>query len=46
MNIFGLDPDSIKSTRIHCDKHAIKMILEYVQIMCSVWARESKENYD
>jgi hypothetical protein len=33
MNIFFLDLDPVKSARYHCDKHVIKMITEYSQII-------------
>jgi hypothetical protein len=33
MNIFYLDPDPIKCAEYHCDKHVVKMILEYTQLL-------------
>ena len=36
MNIFFLDSDAQKSAQYHCDKHVVKMILEYAQIMSTV----------
>jgi len=36
MNIFILDNDINKCARYHCDKHVVKMILESVQILCTV----------
>lgn len=33
MNVFYLDHDPIKSATYHCDKHVVKMIVEYAQIM-------------
>lgn len=36
MNIFILDKDIEKCARYHCDKHVLKMILEYAQILCTV----------
>lgn len=33
MNIFKLDEDPIACARYHCDKHVVKMILEYAQIL-------------
>ena len=33
MNIFYLDNDPIKSAELHCDKHVVKMIIEYAQLM-------------
>lgn len=36
MNIFFLDRDIHKCVEYHCDKHVVKMILEYAQLLCSV----------
>lgn len=36
MNIFILDTDLSKCARYHCDQHVNKMILESVQILCTV----------
>ena len=36
MNIFFLDWDVRKCAQEHLDKHCVKMILEYAQILCSV----------
>jgi hypothetical protein len=36
MNIFHLDDDPKKCAQYHFDKHVLKMILESVQILCSV----------
>lgn len=33
MNIFYLDPDPATCSRYHCDKHVVKMILEYAQLL-------------
>tara|TARA_Y100001970_G_scaffold80425_1_gene102161 strand:+ start:5295 stop:5789 length:495 start_codon:yes stop_codon:yes gene_type:complete len=33
MNIFYLDKDPVKAAMYHCDKHVVKMILEYAQLM-------------
>jgi hypothetical protein len=33
MNIFYLDPDPVICARQHCDKHVVKMIIEYAQLM-------------
>lgn len=35
MNIFILDTDIKKCAEYHCDQHAIKMILESVQLICT-----------
>ena len=36
MNIFILDKDINRCAKYHCDKHVVKMILEYAQILCTV----------
>ena len=36
MNIFVLDNNIKKCAQYHCDQHMVKMILESVQIMCTV----------
>lgn len=36
MNIFVLDEDIDKCVMYHNDKHTVKMILEYAQLLCSV----------
>ena len=33
MNIFYLDKDPKKCAEMHCDKHVVKMILEYAQLL-------------
>ena len=33
MNIFYLDRDPKKCAEMHCDKHVVKMILEYAQLL-------------
>ena len=33
MNIFFLDKDPIIAAQYHCDKHCVKMILEYAQLL-------------
>jgi hypothetical protein len=33
MNIFYLDSNPVKSAELHCDKHVVKMIIEYAQLM-------------
>ena len=35
MNIFWLDADLKTSATYHCDKHVVKMILEYAQLLSS-----------
>ena len=36
MNIFYLDEDLTLCAQYHCDSHVVKMILESVQILCTV----------
>lgn len=36
MNIFVLDKDPKTCASYHCDKHVVKMILEHVQMLCTV----------
>ena len=36
MNIFVLDRQPHLAARYHCDKHVVKMCLEYAQILCTV----------
>ena len=33
MNIFALDECPVKSAEMACDKHCVKMIIEYAQLM-------------
>ena len=35
MNIFALDRDYKNCAEMHCDKHVVKMILEYAQLLCT-----------
>lgn len=43
MNIFYLDKNTQRCAKYHCDKHVVKMILEYAQILCTV-SYQSGEN--
>lgn len=36
MNIFVLDTNIERCARFHCDQHVVKMILESVQMLCTV----------
>ena len=36
MNIFVLDLDPTKCSEYHLDKHSIKMVVEYAQLLCGV----------
>ena len=33
MNVFYLDPNPVKCARMHVDKHVVKMIVEYAQLL-------------
>ena len=33
MNIFYLHEDPVRSAQLHCDKHVVKMIIEYAQML-------------
>ena len=33
MNIFYLHNNPIKSAKMHCDKHVVKMVIEYAQLL-------------
>ena len=33
MNVFALDNDPVIAAQMHCDKHVVKMIIEYAQLM-------------
>lgn len=33
MNIFALDTDPVIAAQYHCDRHCVKMIIEYAQLM-------------
>lgn len=33
MNIFYLSSDPVEAAKYHCDKHCVKMIVEYAQLM-------------
>ena len=33
MNIFYLDKDPVTAAKMHCDKHVVKMIIEYAQML-------------
>lgn len=46
MNIFVLDIDPIQAARQHCDKHAIKMILEHTQMLSTAIRVHSNDTID
>ena len=33
MNVFVLDTNPMRCAQYHCDKHVVKMLLEYTQLM-------------
>ena len=33
MNLFYLHKDPVQSAEMHCDKHVVKMIIEYAQML-------------
>ena len=35
MNIFYLSSDPVECAKMHCDKHVVKMIIEYAQLLCT-----------
>src|SRR5574343_561635 len=35
MNIFWLDDDTTRAAQYHCDKHVVKMCVEYAQLLSS-----------
>jgi len=39
MNIFVLDANIKNCAKYHCDKHVVKMLLEAVQILCTVCSK-------
>ena len=43
MNIFFLDRDIQKCVEAHCDKHVVKMIIEYAQLLSAVHRMAGKE---
>lgn len=46
MNIFVLDLDTKKCARYHNNKHTVKMILEYSQLLCGVhWVTGGEAPY-
>ena len=43
MNIFVLDLDHKTNAQYHCDKHVVKMLLEYCQLLCSAYYYTNQE---
>ena len=47
MNIFHLDNDPVKAAQMMCDKHVVKMIVEYAQLMSTAHrVLDGTEYYD
>ena len=47
MNIFHLDNDPIKAAQMMCDKHIVKMIVEYAQLLSTAHrVLDGEEYYD
>lgn len=44
MNIFILDNDKEKCAQYHCDKHVVKQLLEYVQLLNSTYYFTNEEH--
>lgn len=45
MNVFYLDKDPVKCAQYHCDKHVVKMITEYAQLLSSAHRLLDGEHY-
>jgi hypothetical protein len=51
MNIFRLDNNSDTCAKYHCDRHVVKMPMEYIAFLgdfkheLTTWAHESRANY-
>jgi hypothetical protein len=45
MNIFYLDKDPVKCAEMHCDKHVVKMIIEYAQLLSTAHRVIDGEEY-
>ena len=43
MNIFYLHEDPDVSAKMHCDKHVVKMIIEYAQLMSDHRGQKQKQ---
>ena len=47
MNIFKLDRNAKKAAEYHCDKHVVKMLIEYAQLMSTAHrVLDGTEYYD
>lgn len=45
LNLFYLHEDPIKSAELHCDKHVVKMIIEYAQMLSTAHRMLDGEQY-
>jgi hypothetical protein len=46
MNIFVLDINLSRCAQYHCDKHVVKMIVEYAQMLCATyWLQQIEAPY-
>ena len=45
MNVFYLDKDPVKCAEQHCDKHVVKMIIEYAQLLSTAHRVVDGEEY-
>ena len=45
MNIFYLDNDPKVAAEMHCDKHVVKMLVEYAQILSTAHRMVDGEKY-
>ena len=45
MNLFYLDEDPWISAELHCDKHVVKMIIEYAQMLSTAHRMLDGEQY-
>ena len=45
MNIFYLHKEPEVSARLHCDKHVVKMIIEYAQMLSTAHRMIDGEQY-
>jgi hypothetical protein len=45
MNVFFLDKDVVKCAQMHCDKHVVKMIIEYAQLLSTAHRILDGEEY-
>ena len=46
MNLFYLSKDPTECATLHCDKHVVKMIIEYAQLMSTAHRMLDGEEYE